>query len=161
MPGHLVEAGRLTSSVTRLVESARMAVTCSTYNFQRSSGLWHALRFAASEQGLDVRVYVDAVAADVGAPSWSPTTAELAKHLHPAAVLRTKEFDGSRVRNHAKFLAIDHRFLLVTSANFSWSAEYGNVELGVLIDDRQLVEAVERQMREVEDALYEVVPPVG
>jgi hypothetical protein len=49
----------------------------------------------------------------------------------------TKQFDGTRIRNHAKFLAIVHRSLLVTSANFSWSAEHGKVEFRVvLIDNR-------------------------
>jgi phosphatidylserine/phosphatidylglycerophosphate/cardiolipin synthase-like enzyme len=62
-------------------------------------------------------------------------------------------------RNHAKFLAIDHRFLLVTSANFSWSAEYGNVELGVLADNVNLVQVIESQMRRVEESLYEKVEP--
>ncbi len=61
------------------------------------------------------------------------------------------------MRNHAKFLAIDHRFLLVTSANFSWSAEYGNVEFGVLIDNPNLTESVEREIYRVEDQLYERV----
>ena len=76
-------------------------------------------------------------------------------------MLRTKEFDGGHVRNHAKFLAIDHRFLLVTSANFSWSAENGNIEFGVLVDNRNLTEAVEREMREAEDLLFEhVTPPI-
>jgi len=46
---------------------------------------------------------------------------------------------------------------VVTSANFSWSAEYGNVELGVLIDDPNLADRVEREMREAEEVLYEVV----
>jgi phosphatidylserine/phosphatidylglycerophosphate/cardiolipin synthase-like enzyme len=52
---------------------------------------------------------------------------------------------------------VDHRFLLVTSANFSWSAEQGNVEFGVLIDNPNLAEAVERELRDAEDALYERV----
>jgi len=46
---------------------------------------------------------------------------------------------------------------LVTSANFSWNAEHGNVEFGVLIDGRNLTEAVEREMLEVENLLYERV----
>lgn len=33
--------------------------------------------------------------------------------------MRTTSFDGVAVRNHAKFLAVDHRILLVTSADFS------------------------------------------
>ncbi|WP_262985448.1 hypothetical protein [Streptomyces antnestii] len=45
--------------------------------------------------------------------------------------------------------------MLVTSANFSWSAENNNVEFGVLIDNPNLTEAVERELREAEGALYE------
>ena len=155
MPGHLARGGPLTSSVTHLVDSARQSVTCSTFNFQRTSGLWAALRRAALRPEIWVRVYVDAKAADDHAPSSTPSTSEVAKHLYPGVVMRTTSFDGSSVRNHAKFLAIDHRFLLVTSANFSWSAEHGNVELGVLIDDPNLTEAVEMGMRRAEDLVYE------
>jgi phosphatidylserine/phosphatidylglycerophosphate/cardiolipin synthase-like enzyme len=52
---------------------------------------------------------------------------------------------------------IDHRFLLVTSANFSWSAEHGNVEFGVLIDNQNVTEAVERELLDAEDLLHERV----
>lgn len=156
MPGHLARSGPLMSSVAHLVENARQSVTCSTFNFQRSSALWSALRTVALRPEVLVRVYVDRKAAE-HAPS--PSTSEVAFHLHPAVVLRTKAFDGSYVRNHAKFLAIDHRFLLVTSANFSWSAEHGNIELGVLADNPNLVQVIESEMRRVEDALYERVAP--
>ena len=157
MPGHLARSGPLTSSVDRLVDGARRSVTCSTYNFQRSSVLWSALRRAARRPDVTLRVYVDAQAADGGRSSSTPSTVEVAAHLHPGVVLRTRPFDGAAVRNHAKFLAIDHRFLLVTSANFSWSAEHGNVELGVLADNVNLVQAVESQLRRVEESLYELV----
>ena len=72
---------------------------------------------------------------------------------------RTLNLDGRPVRNHSKFISIDHRFLIVTSANFSWSAENVNLELGVLIDNRNLAEAVEHQMRDVEDDVFERVRP--
>jgi phosphatidylserine/phosphatidylglycerophosphate/cardiolipin synthase-like enzyme len=157
MPGHLAQSGPLTSSVSHMVDDARQSVTCSTYNFQRSSGLWATLRRAALRPELALRVYLDTAAADQRPSRWAPTTSEVAEHLRPGTVLRTKEFDGGHVRNHAKFLAIDHRFLLATSANFSWSAEHGNVEFGVLIDDRNLTEAVEREMLEAEELLYERV----
>jgi phosphatidylserine/phosphatidylglycerophosphate/cardiolipin synthase-like enzyme len=65
------------------------------------------------------------------------------------------------VRNHAKFLSIDHRFLLVTSANFSWSAENANLEFGVIIDNPNLAEAIEQELREVEDVIFEHVRPNG
>lgn len=151
MPGHLARSGPLTASVPHLVDGARQSITCSTFNFQRSSGLWPALRQAAQRPGLDVRVYLDTTAAGRGAP----TALEVAAHLRPAVILHTKKFDGVAVRNHAKLLAIDHRFLLVTSANYSWSAEHGNVEFGVLIDDRNLTESVERELLEAEELLYQ------
>jgi phosphatidylserine/phosphatidylglycerophosphate/cardiolipin synthase-like enzyme len=159
MPGHLAQTGPLTSSVTHLVDNARESVTCSTFNFQRTSGLWTALEQAAGRPEIAVRVYLDAAAADQS--TRSPTTAEVAAHLRGGIVLRTKAFDGGQVRNHAKFLAVDHRFLLVTSANFSWSAEYRNIEFGVFIDNPNLTEAVERELLRMEDVLYERVRDPG
>ena len=153
MPGHLARSGPLTASVPHLVDSARQAITCSTFNFQRSSGLWQALRQAAGRPELAVRVYLDAAAAGRGAP----TTPEVAAHLRPAVVLRTKVFDGASVRNHAKFLAIDHRLQLVTRAHYSSTAAHGNVESGLLIADRNLTEAVERELLEAEELLYQRV----
>ncbi|MFJ6619916.1 DISARM system phospholipase D-like protein DrmC [Kitasatospora sp. NPDC091335] len=158
MPGHLAQTGPLTTSVPHLVNNARHSVTCSTFNFQRTSGLWTALQAASQRAGMAVRVYLDTRAADSNGQHWSPTTVEVAAHLKPAEVWRTREFDGSYVRNHAKFLAIDHRLLLVTSANFSWSAENNNVEFGVLIDNPNLTETVERELFEAEGVLYEQVP---
>jgi hypothetical protein len=157
MPGHLAQHGRLTSSVPYLVQSARHSVVCSTFNFQRSSALWTALQDAARRTEVTVRVYLDTVAADQSPRPGSPNTDEVAARLRPATVLRTRRFDGRQVRNHAKFLAIDHRFLLISSANFSWSAENHNLELGVLIDNQNLAESVERAMRDIEDRLFEPV----
>jgi hypothetical protein len=95
MPGHLAQGGPLTSSATHLVGNARQSVTCSTFNFQRSSGLWAALRDAARRPEIAVRVYVDTRAADREHKCWSPTTSELATHLHPGTVLRTMKYDGA------------------------------------------------------------------
>ncbi|MDR2454528.1 MAG: DISARM system phospholipase D-like protein DrmC [Bifidobacteriaceae bacterium] len=157
-PGGLIGHGELTASIRHLVAAARESVTCSTFNFQRSSVLWAALRQAAARVEVKVRIYVDADAADRRPEPWRPTTAEIAAELYPAVVLRTKPSpDGARPRNHAKFIAIDHQFLLVTSANFSKSAERLNVELGLRIDDPILTQRVERQMRALEEGLYEQV----
>lgn len=162
MPGHLAQHGRLTQSVTYLVNSARYSVICSTFNFQRSSGLWKALRRAAQRPEITMKVYLDTDAADAGPRRpGSPTTDEVAAHLHPALILRTKRFDGRQVRNHSKFLSIDHRFLLVTSANFSWSAENANLEFGVVIDNRNLADAIERELREAEEFIFEHVRTYG
>ena len=62
------------------------------------------------------------------------------------------------MRNHAKFLVVDHQILVVTSANLSYSAEERNVELGLRIDDPLLARTVEDQMRALEDiGIYERV----
>jgi phosphatidylserine/phosphatidylglycerophosphate/cardiolipin synthase-like enzyme len=45
----------------------------------------------------------------------------------------------------------------VTSANFSWSAEHGNIEFGVFIDNPNLTEAVEHELLRVADVLSERV----
>lgn len=157
-PGNLVKYGSLGSSVHNYVKAARESVVCSTFNFQESSALWPALTAAAARTELDVRIYMDRRAAD-----WNngdvrtPTTQEVADTLIGATVLRTKKYAGSWVRNHAKFLAIDHQFLLVTSANFSESAEHRNVELGLIVGNPALTQSVETEMSGFERELYEVV----
>jgi phosphatidylserine/phosphatidylglycerophosphate/cardiolipin synthase-like enzyme len=161
MPGHLAQSGPLTSSVIHLVNNARESVTCSTFNFQSTSALWIALKQAAARPEVAVRVYLDTAAADLRSRAGSPSTSEVATHLQGGTVLRTKSFDGGRIRNHAKFLAVDHRFLLVTSANFSWSAEYRNIEFGVFIDNPSLTDSVERELKRVEHLLYEEVNAVN
>ncbi|QAY64720.1 phospholipase [Xylanimonas allomyrinae] len=155
MPGHLAQSGGLTTSLASLVDDARQSVVCSTYNFQKTSGMWRALRGAVERAGVSVRVYIDAEANEGGGPG--PSTAEVAAWLSPGTVLQTKRFEGKRVRNHGRFLSIDHRFVVVTSANFSWSAEYGNVEFGVVIDDARLAARIEDEIRDAEPYLYE--PP--
>lgn len=157
MPGHLVSASPLTTSTTELVRSARSSVICSTYNFQKSSGLWEALREVALRPGLKVRLYLDAEAAS---GSSGPSISEIAAWIAPARTYATVELDGKPVRNHAKFVVVDHRFLLVTSANYSWSAENRNVELGLRIDDSPLATGIEAQMLSAEATIYKrVLPP--
>ena len=158
MPGHVARAGGLTTSLVSLVDHARHSVVCSTFNFQKTSGMWKALRDAATRPGVTVRVYIDAEA-NVG--GYGPSAAETAAWLAPGVVLQTRPFEGKPVRNHAKFLSVDHRFVVVTSANFSWSAEYGNVELGVRIDDPNLAERIEDEMIDTEKHLYDVAHATG
>jgi phospholipase D/transphosphatidylase len=83
--------------------------------------------------------------------------------MQQAVILRPSVDDkGRRVRNHAKFLVVDHQILVVTSANLSLSAEERNVELGLRIDDPLLARAVEDQMRALEDVgIYERVGRKG
>lgn len=162
LPDNLAQSGHLTSQMSSLVLGARASVTCATYNFARSSALWGALEEVSGRPEVCVRLYLDTAAADRRAPGWygpMTTTDDVARTLRRVTVLRTRERDGSLVRTHTKFLAIDHRFLIVTSANFSMSAEHRNAELGLVIDDPSVTESVERQMQLVENEIYEVVSP--
>lgn len=160
-PHLLANAGELNLSRSRLVMDARTSVVCSTYNFQSSSDLWKALvEMAAQHPEVSIRIYVDASANDgtskAGSRSLSPK--EIAQKLPRAHVFRTKKYaTGKYYRNHAKFLSIDHQSLLVTSANFSYSAENLNIELGLKVEDQNLAEMVEGEMRRLESYVYEQV----
>lgn len=89
------------------------------------------------------------------------STGDMARGLTGAVVMRTRApRQGERpVTSHAKFLSVDHRYLLVGSANFSRSAEERNVELGLRVDDPALAASVEKQMRDLEANVYERVMP--
>ena len=175
-PAGAVGGGDLTVDVFALVGGANTSVVCATYNLQPTSALWAALvDLRARRPGVSVRLYLDTQAAD--GPfrrsegrrgTWEQTplrggsrlnTGEIARRLRGAVVMRTRapKDDGRAVTSHAKFLSIDHRFLLVGSANFSYSAEERNVELGLRLDDPALAHSVEKQMRDLEETVYEPV----
>ncbi|GAA0730611.1 DISARM system phospholipase D-like protein DrmC [Dactylosporangium roseum] len=149
MPGNEANVGHLTSEFHRIVRAARQSVTAATYNFQDSSQMWSVLKDACEQPGVVVTVYVDGnVVAAAGVKAQLPR----------ATVYRSAELpNGSRVRSHAKFIVIDHELLLLTSANFSYSAENLNVEFGVLIRDSALAESVEATMMSKHGSLYKLV----
>lgn len=64
---------------------------------------------------------------------------------------------GKRVVSHARFIVMDHELLLLTSANFSFSAENRNVEFSLLVRDSSLAESVESTMTSKHSTLYEMV----
>jgi hypothetical protein len=66
MPGFVAQSSGLTASTARMVAQARASVTCSTFNFQKTSALWPALGEAAKRPGVAVRVYLDTEVADPG-----------------------------------------------------------------------------------------------
>ena len=66
--------------------------------------------------------------------------------------------DGGTVVSHTKFIIVDHEVVLLTSANFSYSAENRNVEFGLLIQDNGLAASIESTMASKHGSLYELVP---
>ncbi len=97
-----------------------------------------------------VTIYIDAQAGSATA---------VAAHLPKAAVYRTRNLPGATkpLVSHAKFIIIDRTLTLLTSANFSYSAENSNVELGLLVQDRDLATSIESLMRDQHGVLYERV----
>lgn len=149
MPGNEARVGRLTGEFHRLVEAARQSVVCATYNFEQTSQMWTVLKHASEQPGVAVTVYVDGDKADaVKVKTQLPKAT-----IYRSAVLPT----GGRVVSHAKFVVIDHTLLLLTSANFSFTAENRNVEFGLLVEDTALADSVETTMRSKHGSLYELV----
>lgn len=148
MPGNEATVGHLTGEFHRLVSAARQSVTCATYNFEPTSQMWTVLREASEQPGVVVTVYVDGNKADA---------VKVKAQLPAATVYRSSTLpDGRQIVSHAKFVIIDHALLLLTSANFSFSAENRNIELGLHIHDPALAESIETTMASKHGTLYEL-----
>ncbi len=149
MPGNEAKVGHLTGEFHRLVKAARQSVICATYNFEVTSKMWTVLKEAAEQPGVVVTVYVDGDKAN----------AEKVKAHVPGAIIyrSATTHDGNQIVSHAKFIIIDRSVVLLTSANFSFSAENRNIELGLRIHDPALAESIESTMTSKHGSLYELV----
>lgn len=149
MPGNEASIGHLTGEFHRLVQAARQSVTCATYNFEPTSQMWSVMAEASEQPGVVVTVYIDGDKADAN---------KVKAQLPRATVYRSSVLpNGKQVVSHAKFVVIDHALILLTSANFSFSAENRNIELGLRIHDAALAASVEGTMRSKHGSLYELV----
>lgn len=149
MPGHEANVGRLTNQFHALVRGARQSVTCATYNFETTSQMWKTLAEASAVPGVDVKIYLDAVVADA---------LKVKEQLPQATVYRPMVLPSGKIfKSHAKFVIIDHGLMLLTSANFSYSAENLNIEFGVLIEDQGFIQSVEDVLFSKNGVLYERV----
>ncbi|HEX5121511.1 MAG TPA: DISARM system phospholipase D-like protein DrmC [Pseudonocardiaceae bacterium] len=148
MPGNEAKTGHLTGEFHRLIRAARQSVVCATYNFEQTSQMWTVLEEASRQPGVIVIVYVDGDKADA---------AKVKTQLPKATIYRSADLpNGERVVSHAKFVVIDHEVLMLTSANFSFSAENRNVEFGLVVRDSALAGSVESTMTSKHGTLYEL-----
>jgi phosphatidylserine/phosphatidylglycerophosphate/cardiolipin synthase-like enzyme len=77
------------------------------------------------QPGIVVTVYIDGDRTDA---------AKVKDQLPRATIYESAVLpNGKQIVSHAKFIIIDHEVLLLTSANFSFSAENRNVEFGLLV----------------------------
>ncbi|MBI5340558.1 MAG: cardiolipin synthase [Mycolicibacterium rufum] len=149
MPGNEATTGHLTNQFHDIVAAARVSVTCATYNFSQTSNMWEALRTASEEPEVAVCVYVDTEAGDpAGVKARLPRTT-----VYRSAILA----NGKPIVSHAKFIVVDHRIVLLTSANFSYSAENRNIEFGLLIRDGGLAVSLETTMANKRGSLYQPI----
>lgn len=149
MPGNEAAVGHLTGAFDERVRGARQAVTCATYNFQDTSDMWTALKHVSGEPGVVVTIYVDRIAGNAAA---------VKAQIPRAAVFQSVVLpNGKQAVSHAKFIIVDHELLLLTSANFSYSAENRNVEFGLIVQDPALAQSVETTMASKHASLYEQV----
>lgn len=149
MPGNEATVGHLTNQFHDVVAAARVAVTCATYNFSPRSRMWDALNTASEEPDLTVCIYVDG---DMGDSSG------VKERLPHAVVYRSGTLPNGRpIVSHTKFIVVDHEVVLLTSANFSYSAENSNIEFGLLIHDNGLATSIEKTMASKRGSLYLLV----
>jgi phosphatidylserine/phosphatidylglycerophosphate/cardiolipin synthase-like enzyme len=149
MPGNEATTGHLTSEFHRLVQGARESVTCATYNFETTSKMWTVLKEVSEQPGVIVTLYVDGDKAD---------TSKLKAQLPKANVFRSGELpNGQQVVSHAKFIIVDHSVVLLTSANFSFSGENKNIELGLIVHDSGLALSLEQTMESKQSSLYQLL----
>ena len=114
-----------------------------------TSNMWNAINQGSEQPGAAVCVYVDADKGDpVGAKAQLPRAS-----VYRSATLA----DGRPIVSHTKFIVVDREIVLLTSANFSYSAENRNVEFGLLIRNGGLAASIESTMASKRGSLYELV----
>ncbi len=126
--------------VRALFQDAISAVTVAGFRFDHGSALLAPLHQAMKDRGVQCRVYGDtAEARELIQRNWpfGPPWPEVFGFVPRPGVLASL---------HAKCVVIDHRRVLVTSANFTERGQERNVEVGVLADDERLAESIEREL---------------
>lgn len=76
---------------------------------------------------------------------------------------RSLETEGhKRASLHAKWIVVDGRWSLLTSANFTEAAQHRNIEAGLWVDDERLAARLTRQVdRLVEGAVLQPLWPIA
>ena len=58
-------------------------------------------------------------------------------------VYNFRQEDDKMAALHAKVISVDQQQTLITSANLSYHGQQGNIELGTLIDSKQIAKQIE------------------
>lgn len=116
-----------TAAVAHLIDEAKEDVLASTYSASIDSPFVQAL-WRAIARGVSVTLVLEAT-------KMEDTAAKLKAKLEGARFLKYVPPTGQYGVQHSKVVIVDSTLALVTSANFSNAAAFGNLEAGVLIRD--------------------------
>lgn len=116
-----------TAAVAHLVDEAKEDVLASTYSASIGSPFVEAL-WRAIARGVSVTLVLEGT-------KMEDTAAKLEAKLEGARFLKYVPLSGQYGVQHSKVVIVDSTLALVTSANFSNAAAFGNLEAGVLIRD--------------------------
>ena len=144
---------RDTSQVLReLFAGAERSVIVAGFAFWGASTIFDRLHERALEKGLDVEFYIHI---DPTGNNPQMTEASFFRHTWPWKDCRprvyydarTDDVDAGSSSMHAKCVVIDEAIAFITSANFTGAAQHTNVELGIVIKDRDFANRVATQWR--------------
>jgi phosphatidylserine/phosphatidylglycerophosphate/cardiolipin synthase-like enzyme len=144
---------RDTSQVLReLFGGAERSVIVAGFAFWGASTIFDCLHERALEKGLDVEFFIHI---DPTGKNQQMTEANFFKHTWPWKDYRPRVYHDARSDDedagsssmHAKCVVIDDAAAFITSANFTGAAQHTNVELGVVIQDRDFAHRVAAQWR--------------
>ena len=121
-----------------LFSSARQSVLVAGFVFDHGETLLRALH-EAMVRGVSCSVFADGEAArDFRRDNWpfGPPFPQVYRFVPAVGVFASL---------HAKCVVVDHRYVFVTSANFTDRGQTRNIEVGVLLDDEPLAAVLETQ----------------
>lgn len=138
--------------LSELFNSAERSVLIAGYSFDDGSELFQPLHEGMATRGLDVRFYINIEQRRgpiVTRESVELQVEQFLKKNWPFSGSRPTVFYDERVLEdgifaslHAKCVVIDERLALITSANFTARGQDRNIEVGVVLEDEQLSQAL-------------------
>jgi len=140
---------RDTSQVLReLFGRAERSVIVAGFAFWGASSIFDRLHERALEKGLDVEFFINV---DPTGKNVQMTEANFWRYSWPWSDCRPRVYCDARSDDastmHAKCVVIDEATAFITSANFTGAAQHDNVELGVVVQDRDFASRVAAQWR--------------
>lgn len=171
-PETRVASSRDTAVLVReLFAGAKESVLIAGFSFDHGEEIFGALHHGMRDRGVRTEIFIDI--RDAAPPGVLPAaharayaTRFLEKNWSFGPPFPTLFYDPRSAQNralaslHAKCIVVDVKSTLVTSANFTDRGQTRNLELGVLIGDRDFAARVVNQWRSLVDAdvLVEATP---